>query len=95
MFTKASSTSTCPSSLNSCNPLGVGFNAVSEGISCFLAFKAFNADRATWDFKPLAVKQVDLFAFAILLEDQLHCWLRLRWLVLAFTEQPFDGGIRH
>ena len=47
----------------------LGFSLVFEGISCFLAFKAFNADRGDMGFWETLGRSKDPSVFAILLED--------------------------
>ena len=47
----------------------LGLSLVFEGISCFLAFKAFNADRGDAGFWETLRRSKDPSVFAILLED--------------------------
>ncbi|MBF9239216.1 cation diffusion facilitator family transporter [Hymenobacter sp. BT683] len=47
----------------------LGLSLVFEGISCFLAFKAFNADRGDAGFWATLRRSKDPAVFAILLED--------------------------
>ena len=47
----------------------LGLSLVFEGISCFLAFKAFNADRGDAGFWATLRRSKDPSVFAILLED--------------------------
>ena len=47
----------------------LGLSLVFEGISCFLAFKAFNADRGDMGFWETLSRSKDPSVFAILLED--------------------------
>jgi len=47
----------------------LGLSLVFEGISCFLAFKAFNADRGDAGFWKTLRRSKDPSVFAILLED--------------------------
>ena len=47
----------------------LGLSLVFEGISCFLAFKAFNADRGDEGFWATLRRSKDPAVFAILLED--------------------------
>ena len=47
----------------------LGLSLVFEGISCFLAFKAFNADRGDAGFWETLRRSKDPAVFAILLED--------------------------
>ncbi|MCC3153779.1 cation diffusion facilitator family transporter [Hymenobacter sp. BT770] len=47
----------------------LGISLVFEGISCFLAFKAFNADRGDEGFWQTLRRSKDPAVFAILLED--------------------------
>ena len=47
----------------------LGLSLVFEGISCFLAFKAFNADRGDMGFWETLGRSKDPSVFAILLED--------------------------
>jgi cation diffusion facilitator family transporter len=47
----------------------LGLSLVFEGISCFLAFKAFNADRGNAGFWATLRRSKDPAVFAILLED--------------------------
>jgi cation diffusion facilitator family transporter len=47
----------------------LGLSLVFEGISCFLAFKAFNADRGNAGFWETLRRSKDPSVFAILLED--------------------------
>lgn len=47
----------------------LGLSMVFEGISCFLAFKAFNADRGDMGFWETLRRSKDPSVFAILLED--------------------------
>ena len=47
----------------------LGLSLLFEGISCFLAFKAFNADRGNMGFWETLRRSKDPSVFAILLED--------------------------
>ena len=47
----------------------LGFSLVFEGVSCFLAFRAFNADRGDFGFWAALRRSKDPSVFAILLED--------------------------
>jgi cation diffusion facilitator family transporter len=47
----------------------LGLSLVFEGVSCFLAFKAFNADRGNEGFWQTLRRSKDPAVFAILLED--------------------------
>ena len=51
------------------NYVVLGLSLVFEGISCFLAFKAFNADRGDMGFWETLRRSKDPSVFAILLED--------------------------
>ncbi|MBO2012291.1 cation diffusion facilitator family transporter [Hymenobacter negativus] len=51
------------------NYVVLGLSLVFEGISCFLAFKAFNADRGDAGFWDTLRRSKDPSVFAILLED--------------------------
>jgi cation diffusion facilitator family transporter len=51
------------------NYVVLGLSLVFEGISCFLAFKAFNADRGEAGFWETLRRSKDPSVFAILLED--------------------------
>jgi cation diffusion facilitator family transporter len=51
------------------NYVVLGLSLLFEGISCFLAFKAFNADRGDMGFWETLRRSKDPSVFAILLED--------------------------
>jgi cation diffusion facilitator family transporter len=73
------------------NYVVLGLSLVFEGISCFLAFKAFNADRGNEGFWATLRRSRDPSVFAILLEDL----AALTGLVIALAGVYFGHLLRN